>query len=138
MGLKPQIKKIFWGKDVTDVEEIYNKAEKREIYLKHKKKGNADIAVVEKDKNVKFKSDFSELKDQLAKLQGKLEVQESLLKERDEEIERIRAEGSRMKNEAEKRMNEVKPGERQHPSQWACWSCGEVGHFRQDCKMQSK
>ena len=45
-GLKPTIKKIFWGEEGEDIDLVYQKARTRELYL-ISKKGKSEVRAID-------------------------------------------------------------------------------------------
>ena len=160
-GLRPNIKKVFWGEETEDLDMAFHKAYSRELYL-NTKKGRKEIAAVEsaelntkvaefipgscKPENKLVHVDSRGVTELIGNMQLLLQQQNALTAAQQEQILRIEKNQQQiMQNHKgqNKRPNFVNkqdkcqaPGKSKRHIQ--CYVCHQEGHMAKNCPNNSQ
>ena len=147
-GLRQPVKKIFFDREPSSVEEALREAESREIYLKSKQKALSVNQVDAERKNYRGGGDYERkierneeggielLRREIAEMRTQISKKDELIAMQNKQIQESRAQLAQDKND---RLATRQPGSpaaprnvnfREAPS---CWSCGSKSHFRAEC-----
>ena len=139
-GLKPTIKKIFWGDEPESLDEAYQKARTRELYLSSKK-SKLDVRAVEleeeKGRNeavnaIQGVAD-SQMQVLINSMKTIMENQNTLIALTQQNLQQSVLVPFENKGAGQKKL------QAQHfRSDIECWNCGKMGHFRNKCEEPPK
>ena len=134
-GLKPTIKKIFWGEEAEFLDDAYHKAT-RELYLQSKKT-KFDVRAVETDFGLKENSgQTSPMEKQMTAL---LDSMQAIMKNQETPIALQTQNFSQGPSSVAPSFRSRGTTERRPRRDIECWNCGEKGHFQKNVKIpQSK
>ena len=139
-GLKPTIKKIFWGDEPESLDEAYQKARTRELYLSSKK-SKFDVRAVEieeekyqnKEVNAIQGAADSQMQVLINSMKTIMENQNTLIA-----LTRQSLQQSGFSPFDNKGAGQKKPQTHNFRSDIECWNCGKMGHFRNKCEEPPK
>ena len=77
-GLRPTIKKIFWGEEVEDLDIAYQKARTRELYLVSKK-GKGEIRAIDAKQSEMSRDSSREFSELLASMKALMDDQKQII-----------------------------------------------------------
>ena len=134
-GLKPTIKKIFWGEEAEFLDDAYQKARTRELYLQSKKT-KFDVRAVETDFGLKGNSgQTSPMEKQMTAL---LDSMQAIMKNQETLIALQAQNFSQGPSSVAPSFRSRGTTERRPRRDIECWNCGEKGHFQNKCENQPK
>eukprot|EP00794_Sanderia_malayensis_P015596 gene15596-17169_t len=130
-GLKPTIKKIFWGEEIDVLDEAYQKARTRELYLQSKS-NKFDIRAAESDFQTQPKVEVNQTDSGIeSQMQALLKNMQAIMKNQETLFE-MQLQNFQSRPGPFARRNE-NPSYRKPRWDVECWNCGEKGHFRNRC-----
>ena len=139
-GLKPTIKKIFWGDEPESLDEAYQKARTRELYLTSKK-SKFDVRAVEIEEEKRQNEAVnaiqgaadSQMQVLINSMKTIMENQNTLIA-----LTRQNLQQSVFPPFENKGAGQKKPQTQKFRSDIECWNCRKMGHFRNKCEEPPK
>ena len=129
-GLKPTIKKIFWGEEVEDIDTAYQKARTRELYI-ISKKGKGEVRAIDSKNAEEPRSTSNEFSELLEGMKTIMQDQKRIialqlrnLQASPESGPKITGTGEENSQPSKSRKNNIQ-----------CWNCGKWGHFQNKCSQ---
>ena len=138
-GLKANIRKIFFDHEPRSIEEALRLAEAREIYLRTKIKGLANVNAIDNEgmtKKVRWEDNqgtVQSLRKELDGLKIKLAERDTQIEAMDSKIKTLLDNTSKSERsmDTSQRARSNSPRPRNGPP--SCWGCGATTHFRAEC-----